>query len=276
MDSCVAARSYCLLTEIFKIRVIDPHAIVHPDAVLGQRVSIGPYSIVEAGVEIGDDTWIGPHVVIRGNTRVGRENKIYQFCSIGEDPQFIGYAGEPTRLEIGDRNIVREYCTLNRGSHVGTGLTRIGNDNFIMAYVHIAHDCEIADRTIMANCSSLAGHVSIGDYAILGGFTLVHQFCRIGPHCMTGINSICLKDVPPYVMASGNPAQPHGLNTKGLRRRGFSEQTIGDLKTAYRTLYRSRIALSAAVDELETQSSGREEVGIFMQFVKSSERGIIR
>ncbi len=256
--------------------MIDSTAIVHADARLGTGVSIGPNTVIEAGVEIGDDTWIGPNVIVRGHTRIGARNRIFQFCSIGEDPQHAGYGGEDTALEIGDGNVIREYCTLNRGSSVGSGLTRIGHDNFLMAYVHVAHDCQIGNNTIFVNCSSLAGHVLVGDYAILGGFTLVHQFCRIGVHCITGAGSVCLKDVPPYVVAMGNTATPHGINVKGLRRRGFGEETIAALRRAYRHIYRSGIDLRTAIEKLQAEAPCPPEVALFINFIKASERGIIR
>ncbi len=256
--------------------MIDPQAIVHPDARLGDGVSVGPYTVIESGVEVGDGTWIGPHVVVRSNTRIGRDNKIFQFCSVGEDPQHAGYRGEATALELGDRNVIREHCTFNRGSSVGAGLTRVGHDNFFMSYVHVAHDCQIGDHTIFVNCSSLAGHVLVGDYAILGGFTLVHQFCRIGAHCITGAGSVCLKDVPPYVVAMGNTATPHGINVKGLRRRGFSEEVIGGLRRAYRQVYRTGQDLRSAIETLEQDGPCVDEVTAFVEFIKTTERGIIR
>jgi UDP-N-acetylglucosamine acyltransferase len=256
--------------------MIDPSAVVHPDARIGEGVSIGPFSVIAPAVEIGEGTEIGPHVVIKENTRIGAHNRIFQFCSIGEAPQHTGYRGEPTRLEIGDRNVIREYCTLNRGTPDGKGVTRIGNDNFIMAYVHIAHDCVVGDHTVFANCASLAGHVLVEDYAILGGFTTVHQFCRVGAHCITGISTATVKDVPPYVMAAGNMARPHGINVKGLNRRGFSVETIHALKRAYKTVYRSGILLSDALAQLAEQDAEVPEVTHFAEFIRQSRRGVIR
>lgn len=251
-------------------------ALVDQSAQLGKNITIGPYSIIEAGVTIGDGTWIGPHVVIRSFTSIGKENKIFQFCSIGDTPQHQGYAGEPTKLEIGARNTIREYCTINRGTANGLGLTKIGNDNFIMAYAHIAHDCVLGDHIIFANGASLAGHVDIGDYAILGGFSLVHQFCKIGQHCITGIGCVCLQDVPPYIVAAGNPAKPFGVNSKGLRRRDFSEESIKLLNQAYRVVYRRSLDLQSAISEVEKMNGNNSEVINFSEFLSHSKRGIIR
>ena len=256
--------------------MIHHTALVHSGAIVGRNVSIGPYSIVEDDVVLGDDTDVGPHVVIKSGTQIGSGNRVYQFASIGDAPQYAGYRNEDTRLSIGDRNVIREYVTLNRGSPAGTGVTRIGNDNFLMAYVHIAHDSVLGDGTVFANGASLAGHVSVGDFAILGGFTLVHQFCRIGEHSITGIGAVCLKDVPPYVVATGNAAEPYGINTKGLRRRGFSELSIVALKKAYRCLYRSSNDLHTALQELRLLASDQPEIEKLISFVESSQRGIIR
>ena len=256
--------------------MIHHTALVHSGAIVGRNVSIGPYSIVEDDVVLGDDTDVGPHVVIKSGTQIGSGNRVYQFASIGDAPQYAGYRNEDTRLSIGDRNVIREYVTLNRGSPAGTGVTRIGNDNFLMAYVHIAHDSVLGDGTIFANGASLAGHVSVGDFAILGGFTLVHQFCRIGEHSITGIGAVCLKDVPPYVVATGNAAEPYGINTKGLRRRGFSELSIVALKKAYRCLYRSSNDLHTALQELRLLASDQPEIEKLISFLESSQRGIIR
>ena len=255
---------------------IHPSAIVDPAAELGKDVEVGPFSIIEKDVVIGDGTWIGPHVVVRNHTTIGKENKIFQFSSIGEQPQYQGYAGEPTRLIIGDRNTIREYCTLNRGTAGHLGETRIGNDNFIMAYVHIAHDCILGNNIIFANGASLAGHVDVGDYAIMGGFSLVHQFCKVGAHCITGIGAICFQDVPPFIVAAGNSAKPYGINVKGLHRRDFSEDTISMLKRAYRLLYRSNLDLKTALAEMETLAPGNTAVKIFSEFLRQSERGVIR
>lgn len=256
--------------------MIDDRAVVASGAQLGERVSIGPYSIVGENVVIGDGTWVGPHVVITGHTTVGRDNKFYQFCSIGEAPQHLAYPGADTRLEIGDGNIVREYCTINRGSEEKEGVTRIGGNNFLMAYVHIAHDCQLGANTIFANCASLAGHVTVGDYAVLGGFSLVHQYCRIGAHCITGIGTVCLQDVPPYIIAAGNRAAPHGVNVKGLRKRCFSDTDISELKQAYNLVYRRSLPLNASVAQLESDKWRSPEVRKLAHFLKHTQRGIVR
>ncbi len=255
--------------------MIHPLAIVDPGAKLGKDVQIGAFSIIGAGVEIGSGTWIGPHVVINGSTRIGSDNRIYQFSSLGEAPQHLGYKGEPTWLEIGDRNIIREYCTLNRGSAGGGGVTRLGHDNFIMAYCHVAHDCQVGNRTIFANGTSLAGHVRVEDQVIFGGFTMIHQFCRVGAHAMTGISTVTFKDIPPYLLVAGNTAVPHGLNVRGLKRRNFSEQTIEALRQAYKLVYKSGLRLSEATEQL-AQMDANPEVRHFLDFIKHSERGIVR
>ena len=256
--------------------MIHPTAIVHPHAKIGAHVEIGAYSIVGEHVEIGDNTWIGPHVVINGHTRIGRDNRIFQFASLGEVPQDKKYAGEPTRLEIGDRNTIREFCTFNLGTAQDVGVTRIGNDNWIMAYVHIAHDCQVGNNTTFANNSQLAGHVHIDDWAILGGFTGVHQFCRVGAHCMTAVGTVILQDVPPYITAAGNTASPYGLNAEGLKRRGFSAEALQALKRAYRTLYKSGLMLEEARSKLEEEACMHPEVQRFVDFLAVSKRGIIR
>jgi UDP-N-acetylglucosamine acyltransferase len=256
--------------------MIHPQAIIDASAKLAGDVQVGAFSIIGPDVEIGEGSWIGPHVVINGPTRIGKQNRIYQFCSIGEAPQDLKYSGVPTRLEIGHRNVIREYCTFSRGTEGGGGVTRVGDDNFIMAYVHIAHDCQVGNHTIFANCASLAGHVSVGDYAILGGFTGIHQFCRVGAHCMTGIATISFKDIPPYVLAAGNTAKPYGLNTKGLKRRGFSVETMDALRRAYKILYKSGFKLEEAMQELAQMQTDCAEVVHLAEFVKQTQRGIIR
>jgi UDP-N-acetylglucosamine acyltransferase len=256
--------------------MIHPTAIVHPNAKIGAHVEIGAYSIVGEHVAIGDNTWVGPHVVINGHTTIGRDNRIFQFASLGEVPQDKKYAGEPTRLEIGDRNTIREFCTFNLGTAQDVGVTRIGNDNWIMAYVHIAHDCQVGNNTTFANNSQLAGHVHIDDWAILGGFTGVHQFCRVGAHCMTAVGTVILQDVPPYIMAAGNTASPYGLNAEGLKRRGFSADALQALKRAYRILYKSGLMLEEARGKLEEEARMHPEVQRFVDFLAVSKRGIIR
>ncbi|MBD3670710.1 MAG: acyl-ACP--UDP-N-acetylglucosamine O-acyltransferase [Gammaproteobacteria bacterium] len=255
---------------------IDPRAVIDPGAVIADDVSIGPYSIIGADVEIGAGTWIGPHVVIQGPTRIGRDNKFYQFSSIGEVPQDKKYHGEQSALVIGDGNVVREFCTLNRGTDDGGGETRIGSDNWIMAYVHIAHDCLVGDHTIFANNASLAGHVRVEDHAILGGFTLVHQFTAIGAHSFTGMGSAISKDVPPYVMVNGNPAAPFGLNSEGLKRRGFSSELRSAIKQAYKLLYRSGKTTDEAIQGMSELAAQHDEVAYFVEFLRNSQRGVIR
>ena len=256
--------------------MIHPSAIIHPGAQLGAHVSIGPYAVIGEHVVIGDGTTVGAHTVINGHTLIGRDNHIFQFNSLGEIPQDKKYAGEPTRLEIGDRNTIREFCTLNLGTAQDTGVTRVGNDNWIMAYVHLAHDCQVGNHTIFANNASLAGHVTVGDHAILGGFTGVHQYCKIGAHVMTGISSVVFKDIPPYIMAAGQPAAPHGINVEGLRRRGFSPESLAGLKRAYKTLYREGLTFSEAQQRLAEQAQGVAEVQLLVDFLGQAERGIIR
>jgi UDP-N-acetylglucosamine acyltransferase len=255
---------------------IHPTAIVHPKARLGNKVSVGAYSIIGEHVEIGDDTWIGPHVVVSGHTRIGQGNRIFQFCSIGEIPQDKKYAGEPTRLEIGDRNTIREFCTFNCGTAQDVGVTRLGSDNWIMAYVHLAHDCQIGSNTIFANNAQLAGHVHVGDFAILGGFTVVHQFVRIGAHSMTAMGSILLQDLPPYVTAAGNTAKPFGINSEGLKRRGFGSDAIAALKRSYKLIYRSGATLEEARLKITQEAEAQPALTQLADFLAQPGRGIIR
>ena len=258
---------------------IHPTALVDAGARLGENVTVGAYSVIGADVEIGVGTWVGPHVVINGPTRIGRDNNIFQFSSLGEMPQDKKYAGEPTRLEIGDRNKIREFCTFNRGTAQDAGVTRVGNDNWIMAYVHLAHDCQIGNHTIFANNAQLAGHVHVGDWAILGGFTVVHQFVRIGAHCITGMGSILLQDVPPFITAAGNPVAPHGINSEGLKRRGYAPDTIAGLRRAYKTLYRSGHKLEDAVAAIAAEAQTQGDLApltVLSDFLAAPGRGIIR
>jgi UDP-N-acetylglucosamine acyltransferase len=256
--------------------LIHPQAIIDPSAKLADDVSVGPFSVIGADVTIGEGSVIGSHVVLEGPTIIGRENKIYAFASIGGDPQDKKYNGEPTRLEIGDRNVIREYCTISRGTIQDTGVTRIGNDNWIMAYVHIAHDGQVGSDTIFANNATLAGHVEVGDCAILGGHTLVHQFCKIGAHCFTAMNTVISKDVLPFTMISGHMAKPHGLNTEGLKRRGFSSESITALRKAYKIIYRSNFTLEQAISNLKPMANECDEVAQLLTFLKSVTRGIVR
>jgi UDP-N-acetylglucosamine acyltransferase len=256
--------------------MIHASAIIHPGARLGANVSIGAYSIVGEHVEIGNDTRIGPHVVIEGHTRIGRNNRVFQFCSLGAVPQDKKYANEPTRLEIGDGNTIREFCTVNCGTAQDAGVTRLGHDNWIMAYVHLAHDCQIGDHTIFANNAQLAGHVHVGDHAILGGFTGVHQFVRIGAHSFTAIATVLVHDLPPYVMAAGDTAKPFGINIEGLRRRGFSAEAMAAIKRAYKTLYKSGLTLDQAKVQLAEQAKTCAEIGVLSEFLQGCTRGIVR
>ncbi len=255
---------------------IHPTAIVDPKAELDSSVEIGPYSIIGAGVRVGADTRIASHVVLKGPTTIGKNNQIFQFASLGEQPQDKKYKDEPTTLEIGDNNTIREFCTFNRGTVQDKGVTKIGNDNWIMAYVHIAHDCAIGNNTIFANNSSLAGHVDVHDYAILGGFTLVHQFCKIGAHVITAVNSVVFKDIPPYITAAGYDAKPHGINAEGLKRRGFSADSILQIKRAYKALYRNNLTLEEAKAELASMQKNCNEIALLTDFLTVSTRGIVR
>lgn len=255
---------------------IHPTAIVDPRARLGEGVRVGPYTVVDGDVEAGEGTTIGAHCVVTGHTRIGRDNRIFHFCSIGEANQDKKYRGEPTRLAIGDRNTIREYCSINRGTAQDRGATTVGNDNWIMAYVHIAHDCDVRNHTILANNSSLAGHVDMHDYAILGGFTLVHQFCKIGAHVITAVGSVVFKDIPPYVTAAGYDAKPHGINAEGLKRRGFSAETMTQIKRAYKTLYRNGLSLEEAKTELALQAEACPDIRLMLDFLQVSSRGIVR
>lgn len=256
--------------------LIHPTAIVHPGARIASGVEIGAYTLVGEHVEIGDNTHVGPHVVLTGHTRIGRDNRIFQFCSLGEIPQDKKYANEPTRLEIGDRNVIREFCTFNRGTAQDVGVTRLGNDNWIMAYVHLAHDCQVGNHTIFANNASLAGHVQIGDWVILGGFTTVHQFVRVGAHAMTSMASALAQDLPPYVMVSGNKAQPHGINSEGLKRRGFSPHAVMAIKRAYKMLYKSGLPLAEAQNAIAAESAEVPELKPLADFLAVTGRGIVR
>jgi len=256
--------------------MIHPTAIVHPGAKLSPDVEVGAYSLIGEQVEIGAGTRVGPHVVITGHTRIGCDNQIFQFSSLGEIPQDKKYSGEPTRLEIGDRNVIREFCTFNCGTAQDIGVTRVGNDNWIMAYVHLAHDCQVGDHTIFANNAQLAGHVFVGDYAILGGFTVVHQFCHIGVHSITAMGTIALQDIPPYVTAAGNTAKPYGINTEGLKRRGFDRAALSQIKRAYKTLYKSGLSLEEARQSLAEQAQDSLAVQPMLEFLDQSQRGLIR
>jgi UDP-N-acetylglucosamine acyltransferase len=255
---------------------IHPTAIVDPRARLGDGVSIGAYTVVDGDVEIGDGTTIGHHNVLTGHTRIGRGNRIFHFCSIGEANQDKKYKGEPTRVEIGDRNTIREYVSINRGTVQEQGVTTIGSDNWIMGYCHVAHDCVVGDNTTFANNATLAGHVTIGDWTILGGFVGVHQFVKVGAHVMAGISSVITQDVPPFLMVAGNPTAPFGINAEGLKRRGFTPESIAALRRAYKTLYKSGLSLADARAELERQAGEDPHVGAMAAFLATATRGILR
>lgn len=256
--------------------MIHPTAIIDPAAQLAPGVEVGPYAIIGADVSIGEGTVIGPHAIVRGPATIGRDNHIFQFTSIGEAPQDKKYHGEVTRLEIGDRNIIREFTTVHRGTLQDQGITRIGSDNLLMAYAHVAHDCVIGDGVIMANAASLAGHVHVQDHAILGGFSLVHQFCKIGAYSFAAMGSVVTRDVPPYVMIGGRPTRPHGINSVGLERKGFSPEAVRQIKKAYKVLYKAGFMLDEAIRILDDMSEDQSEVGAMADFLKASGRSILR
>jgi UDP-N-acetylglucosamine acyltransferase len=251
-------------------------AQIDPKASIGKDVSIGAFCVIGPDVEIGDGTKIGPHVVIDGPTRIGRDNTIYAFAALGGDPQDKKFHGERSELIIGDRNTIREFTTFNRGTADDVGVTRIGDDNWLMAYVHIAHDCVVGNKTIFANASSLAGHVIVEDFVILGGFTLVHQFCKIGAHAFTSMGSVINRDVPPYVTVAGIYAEPHGINSEGLKRRGFSKERIMSIKRAYRTIYKSGLPLAEARLQLAVAAKEAPDVQVMLEFIDRSERSLVR
>lgn len=256
--------------------MIHHTAIIDPTAIIDDRVSIGPYSVIGKNVEIGADCEIGPHVVITGPTKIGKGNKIYQFSSVGADPQDKKYAGEATLLEIGDNNLIRESVTINRGTIQGGGITKIGNDNWIMAYVHIAHDCIVGNDNIIANNTSLAGHVIIENYVVLGGFSLISQFNKIGSYAFSAMGSVISRNIPPYVLVSGHMAKPIGVNVEGLRRRQFSDEQVKNIKQAYKLVYRSGLRVDEAEEKLKLLSQEQPELTIFSDFLKTQQGGIIR
>ena len=256
--------------------MIDSHAVGSPRAELAADVTVGPFSVIGPDVTIGAGTVVGPHVVINGPTRIGAHNRVFQFASIGDAPQDMKYRGEPTRLEIGDRNVFREFTTVNRGTAHDQGVTRIGNDNLFMVYSHVAHDCTVGSNTVFANCAALGGHVEIGDWAILGGLAAVHQFSKIGAHAFLAGGAIVTRDVPPYVMVAGNPAVPHAINSEGLKRRGFGPAQIRNIREAYRIVYRSGLRLSDALDRLEPDGAEQPEVKVFIEFIRHSGRSVVR
>ncbi|MFZ6657811.1 acyl-ACP--UDP-N-acetylglucosamine O-acyltransferase [Undibacterium sp. TJN19] len=261
--------------------LIHPTALVDASAKLDSSVEVGAYSIIGPNVSIDAGTKIGPHVVIEGHTTIGRNNTLYQFSSIGAAPQDKKYAGEPTRLEIGNNNVIREFCTFNLGTVQDNGVTRLGNDNWIMAYVHLAHDCQVGNNVIFANNAALAGHVHVGDWVILGGFTNIHQFCKVGPHAMCGMGTSLLQDVPPFVMLNGNPAAAHGINVEGLKRRGFSREQISAIRQSYKLIYKSGLTLEEAKQALDQQLADlpvdeTANVHLMRDFLDAASRGIVR
>lgn len=256
--------------------MIDERAIINANAKIADNVEIGPWSIIGPDVEIGENCWIGPHVVIKGPTKIGKNNKIYQFSSIGEAPQAKVYAGEDTLLEIGDNNLIREFVTLNRGTAQGRGVTRIGSHNFIMAYVHIAHDCIVGDNIVFSNNAALSGHVVVGDHVVFGGFSAVHQFCNIGSYCFISGETSVAKDVPPFVLVSGHPGAVYGLNVVGLKRHEFSDDTMATLRRAYNIIYRKGLTIPQALNELEPMISETPNVQLLIDALNNSSRGIVR
>ncbi|MGB5831852.1 MAG: acyl-ACP--UDP-N-acetylglucosamine O-acyltransferase [Thiohalocapsa sp.] len=256
--------------------MIHPSAVIDPNARLEEDVEIGPFSVVGAKVRIGRGTRIGPHAVIQGPAEIGEDNRIFQFSSIGEEPQDKKYGGEASRLLIGDRNVVREFSTIHRGTSQDKAETVIGSDNLLMAYTHVAHDCVIGDNVIMANAASLGGHIQVADWAILGGFTIVHQFCRIGAHSFSAMGSVVGKDVPPFITIGGHPAVPRGINTEGLRRRQFSQESISAIRRAYRLLYSSNLKLFDALEQIRELARSHPELACMADFVAGSSRSIVR
>lgn len=256
--------------------MIHPTALVADSAIIGEDVEIGPYTVIGEHVEIGSGTFVASHVVINGPTRIGKDNRIYQFASVGDDPQDKKYAHEPTRLEMGDRNTVREYCTISRGTVQDQGLTVIGDDNWFMAYVHVAHDCRVGNNTICANGTTLAGHVHVGDWAIFAGFSGAHQFCHVGAHAFLGMYAGTGRDVPAYTMIAGQPPTPRGINSEGLKRRGFSADQIRNIKDAYRVVYRRGMKLADAIDELNSRVAEQPELQLFIDSLHTTDRGLLR
>jgi len=256
--------------------VIDARAVVSPQAELAADVEVGPFSVIGAHVRIGARTRIASHVVIKGPTTLGADNQVFQFASIGDAPQDKKYQGEPTRLEVGERNVFREYCTVNRGTTHDQGVTRIGNDNLFMAYTHVAHDCQVGSHIVMANCATLGGHVQLGDWVIMGGLAAIHQFSKIGAHAFIANNAAVTRDVPPFIMAVGQPAAPHSVNSEGLKRRGFTPEQISHIRAAYRILYRRDLPLGDAVRELQVLAATQPEVKAFVDFIATSTRSLIR
>jgi UDP-N-acetylglucosamine acyltransferase len=256
--------------------VIHPTAIVASDAVIGADVEIGAYSVVQSGVQIGARTVVGPHVVIAGPTTIGEDNRIHQFASIGDAPQDKKYKGEPTRLEIGHRNVFREYCTVNRGTVTGNAVTRIGDDNMLLAYTHVGHDCTLGNKIVLSNLVMLGGHVEVGDWVIMSGYAGAHQFSKIGAHAFIGNNTAVTRDVPPYVLATGQPAEPRSINSEGLKRRGFTAEQIRNIRNAFRVLYRNGLKLAEAEEQLKVMAQEFPEIQPLVDFLPTSTRSIVR
>ena len=256
--------------------MIDPRAIVDPGAEIGEDVEIGPFAVIGANVSIGAGSTIGSHAVVKGPTTLGRDTRVFQFASIGDAPQDLKYAGEPTKLVVGDRNVFREFCTINRGTVGGRGITTIADDCLFMAYSHVAHDCIVGSRCIMSNCTALAGHVELGDWVIMSGYSAIHQFSRIGAHAFLANNAAVTRDVPPYLLVAGSPAEPKGVNSEGLKRRGFNAAQISNIKGAYRLFYRSGLKLAEATEQLRALVPEQPELKPFVDFLAASERSIIR
>jgi len=255
---------------------IHPTAVIESGAELGNKVSIGPYSVIGSDVKIGDGTRVAAHVSIEGNTSIGQNNQIFSFTAIGSEPQSVSYKGEPTETRIGDNNVFRENITVNRGTLDDEGITSIGSNNLFMAYVHIAHDCRLGSELLFSNNASLAGHVRISDYVVLAGYTLVHQFVRIGEHSFCGVNTYCTLDIPPYMLVAGNKAITHGINVRGMRGRGIDKDALLELKRAYKTIYRSGHTMAHAIEELEAKGTQSAQVKNLLDFIKASTRGVIR
>jgi UDP-N-acetylglucosamine acyltransferase len=259
-----------------RLILIDSKAVIDINAEIADDVRIGPFSIIGADVQIDSGTVIGPHVVIKGPVSIGKDNRIYQFSSIGEDPQDRKYANEITRLEIGDRNTIREFVTMHRGTQQDRSLTKVGNDNLFMAYTHVAHDCVVGNKVIMANGASIAGHVHLGNNAILGGFTLVHQFTQIGEYSFSAMGSAVTQDIPPFVMVGGRPTRPHGINSVGMERNGVSPEVVRKIRKAYKILYKSNLRLEDAIEEIEDLAGESDEVSTMVSFLRNVTRGILR
>ncbi len=256
--------------------MIDARAVVSPQAELAADVDVGPFAVIGPGVKIGARTRVGSHAVITGETSLGADNKVFSLASLGEAPQDLKYNDEPTRLEIGDRNVFREFCTVNRGTAQGGGVTRLGDDNLMMAYSHVAHDCQVGSKVVMANYAALGGHVHLGDWVIMGGYSGVHQLCKVGAHAFLANNAAVTRDVPPFIMVVGQPAKPHSINSEGLKRRGYSEEQIRVLRDAYRTLYRRGLPLADALVELQAVAKQHSVVQALLDFIGAATRSLIR